>query len=350
MIAKGPFVAWMNAQTTYSFSTRYCAITVTSIDQPPINHDPISSENKQGIEERLCIAMDGNQDHSIHLRPGGKIIDEAAFTDNILLFTSIRKATIPNSPSAHSYSNSLTNSSSANLTSIQSRIKEQDYDHQKEKKMGMTSEYTSKRVEIKTDSTMTNIRRISALNFINLAESGSECDNIKRHNAVISVITKDVRRCCYSTVVGPKINIIFGVRKRNLVGVMNSIALFVNAQVNAEPANLYRCGICKTNRRALEWLHSKPELLSENEEDESSMNNITTSHTDWSDSIGKQPRSFVDEVKKKTFENLIIRFMPEELHMRSQESIKKPAIAPVTKSKTDQISTKTKLRCLVNTC
>ncbi|KAL2743823.1 piggyBac transposable element-derived protein 4-like [Vespula maculifrons] len=153
--------------------------------------------------------------------------------------------------------------------------------------------YSSKRVEIKTDSTMTNIRRISALNFINLAESGSECDNIKRHNAVISVITKDIRRCCYSTVVGPKINIIFGVRKRNLVGVMNSIALFVNAQVNAEPAHLYRCGICKTNRRALEWLHSKPELLSENEEDESSMNNITTSHTDWSDSIGKQLRSFV---------------------------------------------------------
>lgn len=78
----------------------------------------------------------------IVVRPGGKIIDEAAFTDNILLFTSIRKATIPNSPSAHSYSNSLTNSSSANLTSIQSRIKEQDDDHQKEKKMGMTSEYT----------------------------------------------------------------------------------------------------------------------------------------------------------------------------------------------------------------
>ncbi|KAL2743825.1 hypothetical protein V1477_007701 [Vespula maculifrons] len=54
--------------------------------------------------------------------------------------------------------------------------------------------------------------------------------------------------------------------------------------------------------------------------------------------------------EKKTFENLIIRSMPEELHMRSQESIKKPAIAPVTKSKTDQISTKTKPRCLVNTC
>lgn len=47
--------------------------------------------------------------------------------------------------------------------------------------------------------------------------------------------------------VGPKINIIFGVRKRNLVGVMNSIALFVNAQVNAEPTHLYRCGICKTS-------------------------------------------------------------------------------------------------------
>ncbi|KAF7379985.1 hypothetical protein HZH68_016933 [Vespula germanica] len=60
-------------------------------------------------------------------------------------------------------------------------------------------------------------------------------------------------------------------------------------------------------------------------------------------------RDSTDEMKK-TFENLVIRSMPEELHMRNQESIKKPAIAPVTKSKTDQISTKTKPKCLVNTC
>nr|KAF7389768.1 hypothetical protein H0235_018252 [Vespula pensylvanica] len=51
-------------------------------------------------------------------------------------------------------------------------------------------------------------------------------------------------------------------------------------------------------------------ILSSNEnvEDESSMNNITTSHIDWSDSIGKQPWSFVGtsgfKILKQSYEKI----------------------------------------------